>query len=393
MKIEIEQKILKAALAKLKICADFNNAYLPILTHIKIEALEDRAVLSSTNLDQQLSITLKVNVSEVGTVLLDGKKLIKAVGAMKGRVGMESTGMMGIEDEVQTVVFDNPKRRITFTSSPAVDDWPAVPSGFQKMHGLDALDVAGMIRRVGYGQGVAEIRSFLHGVLFERKEGNLRAVATDGHVLALENVASPGNDFKTMVAIDSTQVLSKLLDCDCLLRMTLNERNADMERGEHYFVRFVGETVLTKRTKKSDGIQALFTFYGKERFDDFPPYEQVIPSESEYNAILKLDRAELRKGVDWICKLTEQVNNATELKFGHDVMTLVSGDVEHEVAYETIEERDTLESAGLNALFLQEALKYQFSEDSVEMSVGEDRTPVMLRHDGGLALLMTMEGS
>lgn len=51
----------------------------------------------------------------------------------------------------------------------------------------------------------------MHSVLFERKDGKLRLVATDGKRMTVETLFSPGEDFTIIVPLRSAKLLAKLV--------------------------------------------------------------------------------------------------------------------------------------------------------------------------------------
>ena len=110
-----------------------------------------------------------------------------------------------------------------------------------------------------------DVRYYLNGMLFETADGHLRAVATDGHRLALCQAELDGKVDEQQVIVPRKGVLE-------LQRLMTSDGDLNIELGANH-IRI-----------QLDGIR----FTSKLIDGRFPEYERVIPKESSNE--LKADR-------------------------------------------------------------------------------------------------------
>ena len=370
MRLVIDQKQLKPALAKMKSVVD-TKSYNAILHNVKMTTKgKTQVVLTANDLDRSLEITLGADVTEKGSYLLDYKKLCKAIAAMKGDVSLESADD-SLASEIS--VFSNPKRRVKLLGL-ASDEFPALPAGFKTGHAFDTSMLTGMINSVAYAQSADETRPHINGLLIEQKNNRFLTCSTDGHRLAQNIMKHKCPDFTIIPKSSSISTLLKLLDVP---------GDVGMSQGSAGVVRFSGSTMLLKKPAQT----AKFVFYARETGSEFPPKDQIIPKK--FDACFNMDRAELKKNSDWICKLTDKNSLGTTLKFDAGTLNMTSNDVECDMSYS--DNDAILEPIGVNLGYIQECLAHQFKGcDNVEMCLGAPLDPIVIRNEEQDSLVVVM---
>jgi DNA polymerase-3 subunit beta len=165
---------------------------MPILNNVMIRASKEGIRVFATDREISLVADYEASVDHEGEVTLSARKLYEMIREIQG----------------ETIHFyKNDQCMVTLTAQKAIykipgipaDDFPAVvineDVSFFRMRGQMLKD---MIVKTAFSMSNDEVRKNLNGIFFESDEeqqGVLKAVATDGHRLALASVYSGDKDF------------------------------------------------------------------------------------------------------------------------------------------------------------------------------------------------------
>jgi DNA polymerase-3 subunit beta len=165
---------------------------MPILNNVMIRASKEGIRVFATDREISLVADYEAVVDHEGEVTLSARKLYEMIREIQG----------------ETIHFyKNDQCLVTLTAQKAIykipgipaDDFPAVvineDVSFFRMRGQMLKDV---IIKTAFSMSNDEVRKNLNGIFFESDEeqqGVLKAVATDGHRLALASVYSGEKDF------------------------------------------------------------------------------------------------------------------------------------------------------------------------------------------------------
>jgi len=165
---------------------------MPILNNVMIRASKEGVRIFATDREISLVADYEASVDHEGEVTLSARKLYEMIREIQG----------------ETIHFyKNDQCLVTLTAQKAIykipgipaDDFPAVvineDVSFFRMRGQMLKD---MIVKTAFSMSNDEVRKNLNGIFFESDEeqqGVLKAVATDGHRLALASVYSGEKDF------------------------------------------------------------------------------------------------------------------------------------------------------------------------------------------------------
>jgi DNA polymerase-3 subunit beta len=204
-----------------------------------------------------------------------------------------------------------------------------------------------------------DVRYYLNGLLLETHGKTLRAVATDGHRLALCEalLAAPAlHDEQVIVPRKGVLELNRLLDGDGEVEVALGTN--------HIRVQLDGVRLTSKLI---DG--------------RFPEYGRVIPAEPKN--ILSADRSLLRHALQRTAILSNEKYRGVRLELSPNSVVLQANNPEQEEALETLEVEysgDGME-IGFNVNYLLDALA-AVETDVVELGVTDSNSSCLIRAPG-----------
>ena len=140
--------------------------------------------MTGTDLEVELVASGEVNVAQPGEITVPGRKLLDIAKALP-------------EGSAITVTMDGEKLKISagrsrFTlSTLSANEFPVVESvNATQTLTLPQAELARLIAKTHFSMAQQDVRYYLNGLLLEVDEKNVRAVATDGHRLALAQIES-----------------------------------------------------------------------------------------------------------------------------------------------------------------------------------------------------------
>src|SRR5690554_3788607 len=170
-----------------------------------------------------------------------------------------------------------------------------------------------LIQRTSFAMAQQDVRYYLNGLLLEAQQGLLRAVATDGHRLALCSVSAPIEEsIKHQVIVPRKGVLE--------LARLMNDDNADVN------VVF-GSNYIRATT-------AEFTFISKLVDGKFPDYERVLPRGGDKTVIA--DRQNLREELNRASILSNEIYRGIRWQLESGLLKLQANNPEQEVAEDEV---------------------------------------------------------
>ena len=212
----------------------------------------------------------------------------------------------------------------------------------------------------------------MNGIYFHKAEnGDLCAVATDGHRLALTRQALPeGASQMPSVILPRKAVgeLRKLLDdYDGEVSVGLSETRAEFGFG-----------AVRLTSKLIDGT--------------FPDYTRVIPTGND--RIMQVDAASFAAAVDRVSTISSEKSRSVKMGLKPGVLTLSASNTDASSAIEEIEVTyDGVEmDIGFNARYLLD-IAAQVNNDIVEFALADQGSPSLVRapgDDASLFVLMPM---
>lgn len=248
MNFTVEQSYLKDALNKTS-HAIASRWTLPILSHVLIEAKDDRVTFTATDLDTCIRYEVPAAVKEGGALAVPATRLKEYVSKLKdGTVCFRAT------DGVVAVTAG--RGELKLVSSPH-EDYPTLPVIEGACFTLPAGQVRDALRLTTFACSKEDSRSLLKGLLFEARDKSVTLVSTDTHRLAWKQLEASIDtpNFNAIVIGDAMETFRRFIPYRCA------DMNVSVTMGTATATFKFDQLTLTCRVL--DG--------------KFPNYEKVLP--------------------------------------------------------------------------------------------------------------------
>ncbi len=178
MRVELDQERFVEGLRTVARAAATRNA-IAALTGVLLEASQQELVLRATDLELSIAHSLRAKVEQPGAALVPARHLFELVrrlppGELALRVDPGSTTVRLRSQELEAVIHGLPEEQ--FPAAPRPVAGGAVT--------LDRSELHGLLRETGFATAHDESRPWFTGVFLTIGGQVVRAVATDGAVLA-----------------------------------------------------------------------------------------------------------------------------------------------------------------------------------------------------------------
>jgi DNA polymerase-3 subunit beta len=359
MKLTIDRAALLRALGHVQSVVERRNT-IPILSNVLIAAEGDAARFSATDLDIEIVESAEARVSRAGSTTAPAHTLYEI--ARKLPEGSEVSLEASTDDAKLTLMAGRAK--FDLPCLPASDFPQLSAEGLAHRFELGPSELARLIDKTRFAISTEETRYYLNGVHLHAKntgsKGVLRAVATDGHRLALvENELPDGAAGMPPVIVPRKTVaeLRKLLDdVDGAVGVAVSEAK----------VRFdLGRAVLT--SKLIDGA--------------FPDYERVIPKGND--KVLAVDNRAFAEAVDRVQTISAEKSRSVKLSVESDRLTLAVNNPEAGQAVEELSVDYQAEpiNIGFNAKYLLDVAG-QIEGTEAEFRFSDSASPTLILDRG-----------
>lgn len=315
--------------------------------------------LSLTGTDLEVEIIGKVQLSEEGTngeITVPAKKFLDIVRSLSDDAVIEFV----YQD--QKVVVKSGRSRFTLSSLPA-SEFPAIELGENDLSFVcEQSEIKRLIERTGFAMAQQDVRYYLNGMLLEVRNGALRAVATDGHRLAMctRPISLMMEDVKQAILPRKGVIeLSRLL--------VDGADNVEIVIGNNH-IRAITQTMIFT-SKLVDG--------------KFPDYERVLPRNG--NKVILGEREDLRQAFTRTSILSNEKYRGVRFVATEGLLTVTANNPEQEEAEEQVAvdyDGDPLE-VGFNVSYLLD----------VANVIGTDQIKITLADSNSSALVEEPEQS
>jgi DNA polymerase-3 subunit beta len=303
---------------------------LPVLSNVLTVAREQELILTATDTEVELSARIELPVAEPGETTLPARKLLDILRALPD----EATVSLAVEDDKAHLRCG--RSRFVLATLPAAEFPTLEDLPFDGSLQLPQRALKTVIERTHFAMAQQDVRYYLNGLLLETGENRLRAVATDGHRLALSDadarIEPEGWQQQVIVPRKGVQELLRLLadtDAEVLLRVGANHVQATLDD-------------LHFTSKLIDG--------------RFPDYQRVVPREGD--RLIVADRLALRAALNRAAILSGDKYRGVRLQASDWLLHLQAHNPEQEQAEEDVEvnyQGEALE-IGFNVNYLLDAL-------------------------------------
>src|SRR6201993_408356 len=223
---------------------------MPVLANVLLSARENRLSITGTDLEVELVATREVSVQQAGDITIPGRKLLDIFKSLPEKTSVT------LSTEGERVSVRGGRSRFTLSSLPATD-FPVIEEiNAQQTLNLEQGEFRRLIDKTHFSMAQQDVRHYLNGLLLETDTKALRAVATDGHRLAICEMELPAKSkANQQVIVPRKGVLE-------LQRIMGTEGEIELAVGTNHVRAHIGDIRFT--SKLIDG--------------RFPEYTRVIPT-------------------------------------------------------------------------------------------------------------------
>jgi DNA polymerase-3 subunit beta len=326
---------------------------MPILSNVLLVAREGVLAVTATDLEVELVATAEVAVEAGGEITVSGRKLLDICRALPDGSDID----ISLSGEKLVVRSGRSKfSLVTLPSAefPSVEDIKAGQTIVVSQETLGRL-----IEKTHFSMAQQDVRYYLNGMLLETGGKFLRAVATDGHRLALCEAEIEGGN------LDEQQVIVPRKGVLELQRLMDGEGDLNIELGpNHVRIQLEG---IRFTSKLIDG--------------RFPEYDRVIPKESSNE--LTADKGLFRGALQRTAILSNEKYRGIRLIIRDSGVVIQAHNPEQEEAEEELEVTYSGEDIeiGFNVNYLLDALGAVEGEQ-VTLSVLDSNSSCLIRQPG-----------
>jgi DNA polymerase-3 subunit beta len=325
---------------------------MPVLANVLLSARDNRLAITGTDLEVELVAATKVGLEQAGDITVPGRKLVDIFRALPDGVSVT------LSTEGERVVVRAGRSRFTLSTLPAAE-FPVVEEiNAAQTLSLPQGEFRRLIDKTHFSMAQQDVRYYLNGLLLETQESALRAVATDGHRLALCEMAlpSPGKTGQVIVPRKGVLELQRILGTD---------GNVELAIGTNHIRAQIGDIRFT--SKLIDG--------------RFPEYGRVIPASP--GKLVQADRELLRQALQRTAILSNEKYRGIRLAVRTDLLVIQAHNPEQEEAEDQVEvvyAGDEVE-IGFNVNYLLDALS-AIEGDKVQIGLTDSNSSCLIHAPG-----------
>ncbi|MBY0264275.1 MAG: DNA polymerase III subunit beta [Holosporales bacterium] len=367
MHIRLEKSLFLKSLAHQQNVVE-RKTTVPILTHLLMEATFDgRVKLTGTDLELTVVETIPAVVQKEGSTAISAHLLYDIVRKLKDEAPID----IELNPSQSSLVLRCAPSQFTLQTLPA-SDFPLMTT-HEITHSfmLTGGELRRLIDQTRFAMSTEEARYYLNGIYFHACEGDLRAVATDAHRLALTWLPLPPHTEGLTGAILSRKTVSevrKLIDSDdTVIDVSLSNSQMSFR---------VNDVILYSRLVKGT----------------FPDYQRAIPQGND--KVVDVETRLFSEAIDRVSMLSPDKTKAVKMHIHSGGITFSAQSPENGFACEDIPAQYTGDSLemGFNARYVLDVVQ-QLKGDTFQIHISDATIPAIVkdsRDENALYVLMPM---
>ena len=349
MKFSVDRESLLKPIQQVSGVVERRQA-LPILQNLLLEIQNGKLLITGTDLEIELKTYVEVFAEEDGLVTVPARKLFDICKEIPDQAKID------FSLKQNRLELKSGRFRSTLSTLPA-DDFPTFDESEPNMTvEADSKEFKLLLDKTSFAMAHQDVRFFLNGMLIESGQNFLRAVATDGHRLALSNIQQAGlNEKEVQVIVPRKAVLElqRLLpELGGSVKIEFSQANLKVLSDSYTFA-----------TKLVDG--------------KFPDYQRVIPKDG--SKVVLAERDELRQALNRTSILSNEKFRGIRLNLSNAQLELSANNHEQEEAEESISvdyQGEELQ-IGFNVSYLQDVLNV-VDNDKVKITLHDPNSSAIL---------------
>lgn len=311
---------------------------LPVLSYVLLRQQDGEMMLTGTDLEIEVVAKIRKADSANVEMTLPARKLFDICRALPA--GAEVT----IKKEGEKAIVKSGKSRFALATVP-VADFPYIQAlQWEQALTLPQKSLKNLFEQTHFCMAQQDVRYYLNGLLLELTDKRLRAVATDGHRMAVSEIAlekSIKAEKQIIVPRKGIQEMLRLLED--------SDTPVELQIGMNHLRAQTGDLVFT--SKLIDG--------------RYPDYTKVIPPSQ--SKMLKLPREAFRETLGRVAILSSEKYRGVRLSLGSKVLRVTAHNPEQEEAQEEVSTDYSGEGMeiGFNVNYMIEAISALHGEQII----------------------------
>ena len=303
---------------------------LPVLSNVLIHLDGNQLSLTGTDLEVEIVGHAQLeNPGESGEITVPARKLMDICKSLPDKADINFT------EDGGRILITSGRSRFTLSTLPA-SEFPTVEEGAGQVEfSLAGETLKKLLEDTAFAMAQQDVRYYLNGMLWEATAGTLRAVATDGHRLAMSHTEMPFNPPEKIQAIvprKGVMELSRILQDDDTVGVVIGANHVRVQGADFRFT-----------SKLIDGA--------------YPDYERVLPRGG--TKFINGDREALRHAFARTAILSNEKYRGVRLWIDGNLLKITANNPEQEEAEEEVIvdfEGDGSLEIGFNVNYLLDAL-------------------------------------
>lgn len=302
---------------------------LPVLANFLISTRNGRLSITGTDMEVELIASVEAKVDSPGEITVPARKLVDIV-----RMLPEGASVQAVL-EGDKLTLSSGRGRYTLATLPATE-FPAT----DQVETLEVFKIQedmlkNLLDKTAFAMANQDVRYYLNGLLFDFHDGTLSTVATDGHRLAVCDLAANlglAEQRQLIVPRKGVLELSRMLsDGDAVVELALGKNHIRLVKGNSVFT-----------SKLIDG--------------RFPEYKAVIPKGTDRH--IKLERNAFVHALQRASILSNEKYRGVRLEAAGNSVRIIAHNPQHEEAIEELEAQLNFDqiAIGFNVTYLLDAL-------------------------------------
>lgn len=346
---------------------------LPILSYVLMDVIDGKVVLSATDLEIGIKLTIPAQIIEEGSVTIPAKLFSELISNLnEEKITLQATEL------ILEVIGENTKTTIQTLPK---NDFPLLyDERGEEIFTLKPLEIKKNLTSVLFAGAIDTTRPVLSGVLIKKVEQSLFFVATDGYRLSLytevfsnSNLAKDFTQHQFGVGFTSIIVPTRVIK-EVFSFSENEEIKVYVSSGNNQIIFY------------SDTLEII----GRLIEGDFPQYEKIIPTD--HSTTMEFNRQDLLKAVKICAIFARQSTNIIKLAFKKDQVTISAnaesvGDNVVNIQGKLIGEENEI---AFNARYLLEILGAVSEDDMVFEMIGPLNSGVFKIKDNSSFLHLIM---
>jgi DNA polymerase III subunit beta len=339
MKFNIDRDALLPVLQAVSGVVDRRQT-LPILSNLLFNLEPNSLSVTATDMEVELIVKLEVKLEQTGELTLPARKLFDICRALPQESKLQ------FEAKNDRVLIKSGKSRFTLATLPA-PEYPVIDITENiTVFNIKQKDLDQLLSNTQFAMAQQDVRYYLNGLLLEISADKLRAVATDGHRLALDetNIKTSIDELiQIIVPRKGITELTRLLQDDSEIEIQVSTNHIRIKNADTCFT-----------SKLIDG--------------RFPDYKRVIPELSETPVLA--NREELKNSLTRASILSNEKYRGVRIMLSSNSLRALAHNPEQEEAEEELEvqyEGAEIE-IGFNVSYLLDTLSI-IKSNKVKLSV------------------------